>query len=278
MANTKPEKNTSTTSVNILSPYTILKTFNDLLFIASSIIETYFKGAFKWHAKPDTTLVSEVDQLVELAIRNYVSKHYPTHAVVGEEYSTTTTSNVNWIVDPIDGTNNFIKGAPYFSVSIALEVNSQIVAGAIMNPITKETYMAVKGFGAYKNNKPIHPTKVNSVENSIIAINIRRKYEHLPYDVPDLFFKLHKRAIAMRRVGSTALDIARVAEGLYDAFIVQGINYWDIAAGYIILKEAGGEVVNWEGEKPTPSIEKNYIFHNGYLQEIVSVIASTKKV
>ncbi len=157
------------------------------------------------------------------------------------------TTEFKWIIDPIDGTTNFLHGVPYFAISIGLEKNKEIICGMIFNPITNEMFYAEKGKGAYLNNSRIRVSSRKNIDECVILTG----GPILSYKNKEIFFKeyetVSKKVAATRKFGSSALDLAYLASGRCDGVWERNLNYWDIAAGVIIVKEAGGTVTDFKG-------------------------------
>ena len=189
--------------------------------------------------KGPTDFVTNADVKVEKIIIEELKKARPNYSILSEENGSENNKDKNntWIIDPIDGTINFLHGIPHFSISIALKSNDEIVSGLIFDPIKNEMFFADKESGAFFNNSRIKVSKKNELDNCLFATGGKIKHEvNLNY----------------RKSGSASLDMAYVAAGRYDGFFQNNLNIWDIAAGIIIIKEAGG-VIN----KINLSIKKN---------------------
>jgi len=171
--------------------------------------------------------VTKTDQKVEEIIIEELERARPGYNFIAEEGGTTKEkkSEFTWIIDPIDGTNNFLHGIPHFAISIGLEKNNEIIAGMIFDPIKNEIFFAEKENGAFFNNHRIRVSKKNELNNCLFATGGKTKQE------PDLSY---------RKSGCAALDMAYVAAGRYDGYFQHDLNLWDIAAGIILVKEAGG--------------------------------------
>jgi myo-inositol-1(or 4)-monophosphatase len=178
-------------------------------------------------------LVSNIDRASESEIRRHINKAYPEHCILGEEYGLEENANpeVKWIIDPIDGTINFVRGIPHFCVSIGIMENNEITHGVIFNPCNGELFTASKGKGAQLDSKRIRVSDCSLLEQALVATSE----------------KVFPDYTVLRRMGSAALDLAYVACGRLDAYIDQGLSSWDIAAGIVIVREAGGYVSDFKG-------------------------------
>jgi myo-inositol-1(or 4)-monophosphatase len=199
--------------------------------------------------KGPADFVSTADLRAERDLRAELSRARPTYGFLMEESGATEGSDKNsrWIVDPLDGTTNFLHGIPHFAISIAAEHHGEVTAGVIYDPIRDETFWAEKGSGAYMNDRRLRVSARDKLPDAVFATGI-----------PFLGRPGHKTFIAtldaimgevagIRRFGSAALDMAYVAAGRYDGFWESGLSYWDIAAGIIIAREAGGFVTDYTG-------------------------------
>jgi myo-inositol-1(or 4)-monophosphatase len=192
--------------------------------------------------------VTAVDHEAEAAVLGYLKEHFPDHAVMAEEGSPDEAAvDYRWIVDPLDGTTNFIHGVPVFSVSVALEDREGLVAGAIYDPIRDEIFHAHRGGGARMNGEPIRCSRPSGPHEALIATG----FPFRELSRVDRYLKAFKSLIlttaGLRRAGSACLDLAYTACGRYDGFWEIGLSRWDIAAGTLIVREAGGKVTDVVG-------------------------------
>ncbi len=193
--------------------------------------------------KTPADFVTEVDKRSEEAILNFLSRHFPHDAVVAEESGTHSgTSSYRWYIDPLDGTKNYMHGFPIFSVSIGVAKDNEIVAGAVYLPILEELFSAEKGKGAYLNGRPIHVSEVRDWHRVLLATGFPHNNRELLEIYLRSFRELFKRVSAIRRVGSAAADLAYLACGRFDGFWELKLNRYDVAAGILLIQEAGGLV------------------------------------
>ena len=199
--------------------------------------------------KGTNNLVSYVDKSAEEQIVKRLSELLPEAGFITEEETINKAGEVyNWIVDPLDGTTNFIHGLPTYSVSIALEQNKELVLGVVYEVNLDECFTAWKNGGAYLNGKPIKVSDAGTVEESLIATGFPY------YDFEKLekymrvFTELTQKCHGLRRIGSAAVDMAYTACGRFEAYFEYNINLYDIAAGIVLVREAGGEAFNFKGE------------------------------
>jgi len=194
--------------------------------------------------------VTSSDKKVEKIIIEELEKARPSYSILSEEIGEVNKDKeFKWIIDPIDGTSNFLHGIPHFAISIGLEHNKEIISGIIYDPIKDEMFAAEKGNGAYVNNQRIRVSSRSNLKDCIIFTGGPRANDKSK----DLIFEEYKKIslkvnTAIRKLGSAALDMAYVASGRCDGFLQRNLNYWDIAAGIILVKEAGGYVTDFNGK------------------------------
>lgn len=223
----------------------------------------------------ETNLVTEIDKKSEQIIFERIRKRYPDHDFLGEESGAAEVkSEFKWIIDPLDGTVNYTHGLPVFCVSIGLEHNGEIVLGVVYDPNLDELYTAEKGKGAWLNKKRIQVSKTTRLIESLIVTGF-------PYDVRDNpepilahFGNFLKEAQAVRRLGSAALDLCYVALGRFDGFWEGMLNPWDMAAGVLMVTEAGGKWTDFQG-LPTTVYGKQMLATNGLIHD--KMLAVLKK-
>jgi myo-inositol-1(or 4)-monophosphatase len=199
--------------------------------------------------KGEINLVTEADKISEGMITSKIASLFPDHDILAEEFTYTTRgSDFTWIIDPLDGTTNYAHGYPFFCVSIALERLDNIIVGIVYDPMLDEMFVAEKGKGAFLNDRAIHVSNTNRVIKSLLATGF-------PYDIREdshnnlnYFNTMIMKAQAIRRAGSAALDLAYVAAGRFDGFWELKLNPWDIAAGWLLVEEAGGIVTDMQGK------------------------------
>ncbi len=207
-------------------------------------------GALKIQTKTYNDFVTEVDKAAEQAIIDTLKELYPTHGFLGEESGESNTqSDFIWIIDPLDGTTNFLHGLPQYCISIALQERGVLTHAVIYDPNRNDLFTATKGRGAFLNDKRIRVTQRSKLQESIIGTGFPfRDFTHLDTYLA-MFKDMIKKTTGLRRPGSAALDLAYVAVGWYDGFWEIGLSAWDIAAGGLIVQEAGGIVGDFEGNE-----------------------------
>lgn len=183
--------------------------------------------------------VSQVDRGAEGEIIKLIHKAYPQHAILAEESGAQGDSDVCWIIDPLDGTTNFLHRLPHFAVSIGIQVKGRLEHGVIYAPCTQDLYVASRGAGALLNNRRIRVSQCKDVEQALVGTGVPLREENLDRYLPQLR-NIAAKSSGVRRAGSAALDLAYVAAGRLDAFWEIGLKPWDIAAGLVLVQEAGG--------------------------------------
>jgi len=198
--------------------------------------------------KGRSDFVTEVDKAAEVAILEIVSKAYPDHAILAEESGASGQSEYTWIIDPLDGTTNFIHGFPQYAVSIALRHREHVTQAVVYDPTRNELFTATRGRGAFMNERRLRVSKRERLADCLIGTGFPfRAIEHLDEYVR-MFKRITETTAGVRRPGAAALDLAYVAAGRLDGFWEIGLSPWDMAAGSLLILEAGGLVSNFKGE------------------------------
>jgi len=212
--------------------------------------------------------VSSADKRTEKIIIEELQKAHPEYGIITEETGIINKSNVKnrWIIDPIDGTMNFLNGIPQFAISIGYEEDNEIKCGVIFNPIMNEMFCAEKGNGAYLNNSRIRVSNKKKMKDALIVTGGPKHVSKIRDKIFSEYIKVSNNASNIRKFGSAALDMAYVACGRFDGYWQREINYWDIAAGIVILKEAGGFVDFFEKDANLP-LKKNILASNSNIHE-----------
>ncbi len=215
--------------------------------LAGQILRKRFRSAdaARVETKGLHDFVTDVDREAETAIVDYLASRYPDHAVMSEEASPRERRTVyRWIVDPLDGTTNFIHGVPPFAVSIALEDDDGLLAAAVHDPFHHETFHAHRGGGAKLGEEPIRCSRPDGAGKALIATGFPFRELSRLDEYLEAFGGLIKTTAGLRRAGSAAIDLAYTACGRYDGFWEIGLSRWDIAAGALLVAEAGGVVTD----------------------------------
>ena len=201
--------------------------------------------------------VTQVDRNAEAEIIKIIQKAYPAHAILGEENGQIGQNEVMWIIDPLDGTTNFLHGLPHFAVSIGISVKGRLEHGVIYAPCTQDLYIASRGAGATLNNRKIRVSGAKDTDEALVGTGIPLREENLDAYLPMLRSVVANSA-GVRRAGAASLDLAYVAAGRLDAFWEINLKQWDIAAGIVLVHEAGGMVSEIYGQ-PDPLLTGNIL-------------------
>jgi myo-inositol-1(or 4)-monophosphatase len=217
---------------------------------AGKILRENIGGTRKIIYKGDINLMTEMDMRSEREIVKTLSEAFPNHGIVAEEETDIQNdSGFTWIIDPLDGTTNYAHGYPCFSVSIALEQEGVIVAGIVYDPMREELFSAQKGQGAFMNGKKIYVSGIDTLMNSLLATGFPYDRKVSEKNNMNNFHDLLMASQEVRRDGSAALDLCCVASGRFDGFWELKLKPWDIAAGSLIVSEAGGLVTDLSGKQ-----------------------------
>jgi myo-inositol-1(or 4)-monophosphatase len=199
--------------------------------------------------KQKNDFVTSADRESEVRIVETIRRRFPDDAFLGEEGGASGDARARrtWIIDPLDGTSNFVSGFPFWCVSIAAREGDELVAGVVWDPLREELYTAARGAGAFRNGVPIRVTDRPGVEGAFVATGFPLRYRERIDLYLSLFKEVFLLARAVRRAGSAALDLAMVASGVFDGFFEFHLSPWDIAAGALLIQEAGGELTDFDG-------------------------------
>jgi myo-inositol-1(or 4)-monophosphatase len=208
------------------------------------------QGKFEAREKAPSDLVTDADEASQDAIQRLIAARFPHHAFIGEEQSaverSATKAEFTWIVDPLDGTTNYVHGYPQYAVSVALAAGCKLLVGVVYDPVADSCFSAVAGRGAWCDGVPMRTSKVTAVSAALAVVSLPA---HVRRDSPDLldFIEASLVCQAVRRTGSAALNFAYLAKGAVDAFWARHIHPWDVAAGVLLVREAGGVVTSRDG-------------------------------
>lgn len=197
--------------------------------------------------KGEHDYVSEVDKMAEQAIVETLLEAYPDHAILAEEGGAQGKSEYVWIIDPLDGTTNFLHGFPQFAVSIGLQHKGVLNQAVIYDPTRNELYTATRGRGAYLNDRRLRVSKQTRLEDALIGTGFPYSDFSFMEAYMKMFMELMPKTAGLRRPGAASLDLAYVAAGRYDGFWEAGLKQWDMAAGVLLIQESGGLVTDFDG-------------------------------
>ncbi|UCH64246.1 MAG: inositol monophosphatase [Fidelibacterota bacterium] len=231
---------------------------------AGAILMEKFRRLERVEKKGKVDLVTEADLASEREIVTSLRRAFPDHAIIAEEgdYDQSTTSPHRWVIDPLDGTTNYVHGLPTFAVSIGYQRDGSTEAGVVINPAQGEEYVAVKSRGATLNGQPIQVSKVKQLAESLLVTGFPYSHDEVFSRTFDLYHAFHLRCQGVRRLGAAALDFCYVAAGRLDAFYEANLNPWDVCAGDLICREAGGRTTDWLGG-PMPFDGRRILASNG---------------
>lgn len=216
---------------------------------AGEILRAGFGTHFSISSKEGKhNLVTEYDHKAEKSILSFLRKNVPESHFLAEEsgLTGTPTDRYLWIVDPLDGTVNFAHHIPFFSVSIALEKQGELLSGVVYQPMLHELFVAEKNKGAYLNGKRLEVSKVSDLSHVILATGFPYHMAERPMESIAPFIEILKQGSPIRRLGSAAIDLAYTAAGRFDGFFESSLSPWDVAAGKLLIEEAGGQLTHWD--------------------------------
>lgn len=247
---------------------------------AREILLLHYGKVVQVESKFQAGIVSEADRSSERAIRLHLESGFPDYLFLGEEESYE--ANVGpeiessapvWVVDPLDGTTNFVHGFPLFCISIGLVINKRPVVGVIDVPILNRTYYATQGGGAFRDGVPLQVSKTERLDHCLAATGFNNEKEDVLVRQLEIFNRLVRKTRGIRRPGAAAFDLCMVAEGAFDYFWEQNLSPWDVAAGQLILEEAGGRVSTFDGGLYDPW-QDNLVGSNSLVHDdIVKIIS-----
>jgi myo-inositol-1(or 4)-monophosphatase len=244
---------------------------NDIISISREAGEIVRKGfgtileiEYKTNVK---NLVTHIDKSSEKLIIDFIRKKYPSHNILAEESGEqNNNSEYQWVIDPLDGTTNFAHGLPIFSVSIGLLKGKEIIAGVIYDVMQDIVYSAEKGSGAFADRKQILVSENNKLSHSLLVTGFPYNISDNPEGALDIFTTITKASRGIRRLGSAAIDLCYVANGIFDGFWEVHLQPWDMAAGMLLVEEAGGKVTGFKNE-PVDIFTKKILATNGKIHD-----------
>jgi myo-inositol-1(or 4)-monophosphatase len=230
--------------------------------------------------KAQSDYVTNIDYISEETIIKFIQKEFPHHIIYSEEKGKSVNNNFSeytWIIDPLDGTTNYLHRYPTFSISIALAKKNKIILGVVYDPIRDEIFTAIKGKGAYLNNKRIRVSNQKNINDALLTTGFPFRHKHILDTYLECFRRLFLLCGGIRRTGSAALDLAYTSCGRCDGFFEYGLSIWDIAAGALLVEEAGGVITDFFNQKNHLNkgdvVAGNYIIH----KEIVKITSEVFK-
>jgi myo-inositol-1(or 4)-monophosphatase len=244
-----------------------LETAVEIAREAGALLAHYYERRIGYELKGAFDLVTEADRASEKLVVERLRSRFPSHAVVGEEgFGHESASEYRWYVDPLDGTTNFAHGNPVFNVALGLERSGEGVAGVVYDPIRQEMFAAEAGSGAYLNNRRIHVSTVKTMDTGLACTGFPSRKRSNDINV-HFFYQIAMASHGVRRSGAAATDLAWVASGRLDMFWEFGLKPWDMAAGVLLVKEAGGRVSDMRGGKHDVNLSPTLLATNGALHE-----------
>lgn len=265
------------------APPVYLATAIEAVVRAGDVQMARFQTGVRVDRKSAIDLVTEVDVEVERQFRAMIAERFPDHDVLAEELGAGARPGAShrWIFDPIDGTTNFAHGVPIFCAALALEIDGEVVLGAVYDPNRRELFTAERGVGAWLNGAPLRVSATAAMIEALLVTGFPYSVHQELDAVVALFRDFVGRARAIRRLGSAAIDLCWVAAGRMDAFWEAGLQPWDAAAAALIVTEAGGRVSAFDGGPWTPYlptiVASNGHIHDGMLEVLASAAARNPK-
>lgn len=251
--------------------------------LGRKVLLNYFGNLEHVEEKFQAGLVSEADKESERVIAEHLKKNFPEIEFLGEEtfaaaHGTGTKvawsqagANGRWILDPLDGTTNYVHRFPIFCISLGLEIDGQIQVAVIDVPMLNETYTAIRGEGAFVNGKPLRVSKNTELKKGLLATGFVAEHEHVISEQLKIFEEMVRKCRGVRRPGAAAYDLALVARGVFDGYWERNIQPWDAAAGILLVEEAGGVVQTYRGESYNP-------YKNSIVAGNATMVAELQKV
>lgn len=245
---------------------------------AGQVLRKYFTKVRRIEHKRNAGIVTEADKLSEALILKKISRFYPNSSILTEESGEfRRDDSLCWILDPLDGTTNYAHGFPWFCVSIGLFENARPRAGVVFNPISGEKFTAEAGKGARLNGRPIRVSKTERLGDSLLGTGFYYSKGSRLSEEMEYFRRMNQVALGVRRPGAAALDLASVAAGRFDGFWERGLSPWDVAAGWLIVHEAGGTITDYSG-KPTTIYGDEILASNGRVhRRLVNVLTGKRR-
>jgi len=243
---------------------------------AGAVLLEFLERRVRVESKGEFDIVTEADRASERLIVARLHERFPSHAVVAEEGTgkDIEAAEYRWYVDPLDGTTNFAHAFPMFNATLALEHDGELISGAIYDPVRNEMFLAERGGGAFLNGARIHVSSIDVLDHALLATGFPSRKRHRNVNV-HFFYQMSMMTHGVRRAGSAALDLAYVACGRFDGFWEFGLNPWDMAAGTLLVGEAGGRSSDMLGGpvnvRGPHLLCDNGLIHDDLLREFAAV-------
>jgi len=241
--------------------------------LAGTILEEHVRKGFRITHKDTVNLVTDADRRSEDAIVGLIAERFPAHQILAEEEGTLggTDSVYRWIIDPLDGTTNFAHGYPVYCISIGIEYQGTPFLGVVFDPTRQELFVGETGQGAFLNGQRLRASGTASLNQALLVTGFSYDIRETPNNNLDHFVRFALRAQGMRRTGSAALDMCYVAAGRFDGFWELKLHPWDMAAGAVIVQEAGGRLSNFKGD-PHSIYGKELVATNGLIHDQILTV------
>jgi myo-inositol-1(or 4)-monophosphatase len=262
-----------------ICPPGFLATAIEAVIRAGAVQLAHFGGEFRIDKKGAIDLVTDIDLEIERSFRAMILDRFPDHTVLGEEFAQAGQSDITsrycWVFDPIDGTTNYAHGLPVFCSSLSLEIDGEPVVAAVYDPTRRELFAAERGQGAWLNGEPLTVSRAATLIDSLLCTGFPYSVHKDPTELLRLFEAFIRRARAVRRLGSAAIDLCYVAAGRLDGFWERQLHPWDVSAGALIVQEAGGRVTSMSGSafrsRDGSVLATNGLIHDAMLETIATV-------
>jgi myo-inositol-1(or 4)-monophosphatase len=246
-----------------------LETAVEIAREAGALLANYLERRIGYERKGEFDLVTEADRASERLVVERLRTHFPSHQIVAEEGGGhESASEYRWFVDPLDGTTNFAHSFPVFNVTLGLERAGEMIAGVVYDPVRQEMFTAERGAGAYLNNHRMKVSSVNALGDSLASTGFPSRKRHHNVNI-HFYYQLAMASHGVRRTGSAAIDLADVACGRLDFFWEFGLKPWDMAAGTLLVREAGGRTSDMKGGPHSVTGSEHLLADNGALHDEV---------
>ena len=246
-------------------PY--LETAVEIAREAGALLANYFERLVPFELKGEADLVTEADRNSEKLVVERLRSHFPSHNIVAEEGGGhESSSEYRWFVDPLDGTTNFAHSFPMFNITMGLERAGEMIAGVIFDPVRQEMFTAERGSGAWLNNRRIRVSNARRLSDSLASTGFPSRKRHHNVNI-HFYYQVAMASHGVRRTGSAAIDLAYVSCGRLDFFWEFGLKPWDMAAGTLLVQEAGGRVSDMRGAVHSVTASDHLLAGNGHLHD-----------